>query len=406
MATTVEALSPRPENVSQDQVMDVDIYHLPGAEEDFYGAWARIQREAPADVIWTPHNGGHWIALRGRQIQQVLSDYKHFSNRRVMVPAQRADDLQVLPTVLDPPIHGKFRSLINPPLSAKSVKEMEAFIRKTAIDLIERVRLQGHCDFVTDYADQLPISVFMNMVNLPLSDAPRLKKIGNAVSRDDPDMNMVQAMEALQAYLAPFIEERRAVPGTDALSGVINGKVDGERISFDQAMDMSVQLLVAGLDTVVNFLSFSMLYLGSNPGQLAELAANPDLVPAATDELLRRHGLISPTREVVEDYEFGGAMLASGDLIVAPTFLHAFDDREYDEPLAVDFHRVVHDHSTFGAGPHRCAGSMLARTEARITFEEWMKRIPAFTVDRSKPIRMNGGIAGTVFSVPLLWDVE
>ncbi|MGH7488872.1 MAG: cytochrome P450, partial [bacterium] len=136
------------------------------------------------DVVWTPRNGGHWIVLRGRLVSRVLSEFCNFSNHTVLVPKETAGEAyRLIPLSLDPPAHAPFRNLLNAGLSPKAVKPIEDTIRKLTIELIEGFRADGGCNFTLQFAEQLPIRIFMMIVDLPVEDKPKLKYLADQFTR-------------------------------------------------------------------------------------------------------------------------------------------------------------------------------------------------------------------------------
>jgi camphor 5-monooxygenase len=134
------------------------------------------------------------------------------------------------------------------------------------------------------------------------------------------------------------------------------------------------------------------------------LGANPGRIRDATHELARRFPLVTASREVARNVEFEGVQLKEGEMIVAPTVLHGLDEHENPEPFTLDFKRAGARHSTFGSGSHTCPGAHLARTETRIMLEEWLPRIPQFSVPDDFTVRYTGGIVGSVTSLELCWN--
>jgi len=399
-------LAPRPDHVPLERCIDFDIYQPLQPGKDFQESWKALQDSTLPDVVWTAHNGGHWLVLRGRLVSQVLSDYANFSNHTVLVPKETAGEAyRLLPLSLDPPAHAPFRNLLSNGLSPKAVSAAEAAIRTLTIRLIEGFRAQGHCNFTHDFAEQLPIRIFMQIVNLPPADMPRLKYLADQFTRPDGSMEFKEVRTNFQAYIAPIIRQRRGGDGTDMLSRMINGQVDGRALTDEEAANLCIQVLVGGLDTVVNFMGFVMLYLARDAAARQQLAAQPDQIRVAINELARRFPLVTVGREVTHDFVFEGVPLKKGEMIVAPTLLHGLDERENPEPLKVDFKRAEVKHSTFGSGSHTCPGAHLARTETRILIEEWLQRIPEFGLAPGAEITYTGGIVGSVNALPLVWDV-
>jgi cytochrome P450 len=225
-------------------------------------------------------------------------------------------------------------------------------------------------------------------------------------TRPKPGITYDQVWRQLVEYLQPLIDERRGKAGTDIHSHIINGQVDGRELTNEETLSMTFNVLIAGLDTVVNFMGFTMLFLARNPTARHELAADLGRVSTSMQELLRRFSLVCIAREVTCDLDFEGVQLKRGEMMLVPTLLHALDSRENPVPMTVNFKRPSLSHSLFGAGIHACAGMHLARTEVRIMLEEWLTRIPEFSIDPASEIHYIGGNVIGVSPFSLIWDVS
>lgn len=398
-------LLPHPDHVPADRVYDFDLYQPPGVENGFHEAWLALHDEGVPDLIWTPHNGGHWLATRGQVIAEVFSDYERFSCRVYLVPKEVGEQHQMLPVILDPPAHRPYRLLLNSSLAPQVVKGMEARIRERAVSLIDGFFAAGHCDFTRDYAGMLPVHIFMSMVELPTADVPKIKYWTDQIVHPDGSMSYADAKQHIYNYLDPYIDARYGGSGTDMLSRIINGRVHERALTRAEMLSLCMQMLLGGLDTVVNFMGFAFLFLARNPAHRRALCASTDLIPAAVEELLRRFPVVSLAREVRTDMEYDGVQLRHGEMVAIPTPLAGTDARQNARPLEVDFHRNASQHVTFGNGPHLCPGALLARTEMRITLEEWLARIPDFEIAAGAQLRFRGGLVGVVDALPLVWPV-
>ncbi|MBU6266481.1 MAG: cytochrome P450 [Sphingomonadales bacterium] len=393
-----------PAHVPPERVVDIDIYALPGQPDDFHRAWQALQQSAPP-VVWTPRNEGHWIALGGDVLAEVQSDHTRFSNRVIVVPKSVGEKHGLIPTTIDPPEHRPYRKLLNDGMALAKVRKLHDSIRAVAAELIDGFIARGSCDFTGEYAQVLPIRIFLALVNLPMADAANIRMWAECMTRPNPPMPFEAGKQALYDYLDPIIAARRATPGDDLLSQIVTAQIDGRELSRDEALALGTQILVAGVDTVVNFLGFVLLFLARNPDARAELAAkDANGVMAATNELFRRFGLVTIARTVREDMDFHGCPLKAGELVCIPTQVHGLDEGVNPDALTVDFARRGGRHSAFGSGPHMCPGQELARAEVAITIQEWLRRIPDFRIAADADTRCSGGLVGQINRVILEWD--
>jgi camphor 5-monooxygenase len=402
MHFSVPPVAPPP-HVPKTHIVDFDIYNLPPAM-DVHSAWKTLQAPGVPDIVWTPRNEGHWILTRGTLIKQAYNDWEHFATRIMLVPKSVGEQYHFIPNTVDPPVHHPYRMLLTETLSPRAIAGIESQIAARADALIGRFKANGDCDFTRDYAAQLPVQVFLTMCGLPLADGPMLKHWADQFTRPDGSMTIAEATQKFRDYLDGPIRERRAVPRDDFLSRIVNGKYEDRALSHEECHALAAQVLLGGLDTVVNFLSFVMLFLARHRTHRRELIEHPALLPAAINEFLRRFPLATSSRVVERNVEFGGVQLHEGEMLVIPSALHGLDERANPDPLTVDFHRFNAQHSTFGQGPHHCPGSNLARTESRVTVERWLRAIPEFAVKPGADIAYRGGVVSAIDALPLVWN--
>jgi cytochrome P450 len=404
--TTVneDGVAPLPPHVPAHLVFDFDMYNPPAIEEGLQEAYKKLQAPGVPDLVWTRRNGGHWIATRGQLIREAFEDYRHFSSTCPFIPREVGDAYDFIPTSMDPPEQRKYRALANTTVGMPVVDQMEDRIKALAVELIEQIRPAGRCSFTEEFAEPFPIRIFFLLADLPDKDMPYLKHLGDQMTRPDGSMTFAEARDAFYRYLAPIIEQRMRAPGEDAISKIATGQIDGRPITIDEALRMTGLLLLGGLDTVINFLSFSMQFLARSPAHRQELVDHPERIPAAAEELLRRFGPVADGRIVTSDLEFHGVQLKAGDQILLPQLLTGLDERENACPMHVDFSRKKLSHTTFGHGSHLCLGQHLARREIVVTLTEWLARIPQFEIAPGARISHQGGVVGSVKSLPLVWD--
>ena len=406
MASPSSETTPPP-RIPSDRVVDFDIYNPFVVEADLHRAWVRMREESRHGIVWTPHNEGHWIALDPALIINVLSDSARFSNRIVLVPKSTAGEAysNFIPLSLDPPHHHPFRKVLNDKLHGAAVNVLEDDVRKQTVALIEAFAANGHCNFAHEFAEQLPLRVFMKLVDLPLQNLPELKHLADQFTRPDGSVTPSEATAQFQKYLSPILAARKGSGRADLLTHIADAKIGDRDITADEATNLAGQAMVGGLDTVVNFMSFAMLSLAELPALQDRIAKDPTVIPKVASELLRRLPIVSSGREVVDDVVVDGVTLAKGEIVIAPTELYALDPKMNACPFDVDVDRSVKNQVTFGAGPHICPGQFLARLEIKILLEEWFSRIPRFRLQPGQEIRHRGGITGGTDPFWLEWEI-
>ena len=157
-------IAERPDHVDPALIVDFDFWQPGPPGGDPFLAWTTLHGKPP--VVWTPRNGGHWIVARGIDVTKILADHERFSSRRAFIGMNDAP--RAVPLEQDPPEHGPLRKLLLPAFAPRSVKRWSDEARRLAIELIEGFAPTGRCEFVREFAQQLPIIVFLKLVDLPL----------------------------------------------------------------------------------------------------------------------------------------------------------------------------------------------------------------------------------------------
>nr|WP_052309495.1 cytochrome P450 [Novosphingobium sp. Rr 2-17] len=311
--TTSAGMMERPEHVPADRVFDFDIYRDVPEGMDFHQSWRETMANAPYPLMWTPHNGGHWVALRADVSDTVMSDFERFSNHTVLVPKDTAGEAyRLIPLSLDPPEHRPFRNLLNENLGPKPLKPMEQVVVDLAVSLIDGFKENGRCNFTHEFAEQFPVRIFMRIVDLPVEDLPTLKHLADQYTRPDGSVPLDEVTQRFRDYLRPIIATRRASPGEDMISRMINGQIGGRPLSDFEAENICIQVLVGGLDTVVNMLGFIFSYLARDHDLRRAIAADLSRIDDALLEFFRRFPVVSSSREIMRGGIRGRAAQAGG----------------------------------------------------------------------------------------------
>lgn len=390
---TVPALTPKPDHVPDSLVVDHDYIHPAGMEE--VGVYEAVKRlhSGPA-IIWSPRHGGHWMVTRAEDVKFVQENYEIFSHEEFMIP-RTLMPLKPLPLAVDPPNHARYRAVINPGFTPKHVARMRDEARALTIELIEAIRPNGGCEFLSEFARVMPVTMFLRIVDLPLDRREEFVEWGIAImSAYDPAQRMA-AMMRVREYLKTILDEREGGDGEDLLTRVAGWRRNPRFESDEETLSMASLLFVGGLDTVASSLSYITHHLARHPELQARLRREPELVPAAREEFLRRFGLSNTGRILTRDFEYKGILFKKDEMIMVPNNLSGIDERKYHRPMAVDLDRgtTPNDHNTFGNGPHKCVGAPLARAEIDVFLEEFLARIPEFRLD---PDRQNVEHCGSV----------
>lgn len=390
-----------PAHVPADRVIDVDIYNLPGADQDAQLAWRNLRDRA--DLIWTPRHGGHWIAVGADVVESIYRRPEIFSSRESSVPPG-STLIAMMPLQADGAMHTAARRIFDPWFRPSALEPFRRQAQALAVELIEGLRPKGRCEFVSEFGEILPLVIFLSMVDLPVAHREALHEHVEVMTRQEDIARRQAAFQAIIDYLDGWLDKRRRQPGDDVLSKVVHGDLDGVAVTDEQALGMGALLLLGGLDTVASMMGFIMRFLATHPDHRRWIRDNPSDIAKVVEELMRRHGVATNLRTATRDIELDGVTLRAGDFISTPTAVHGLDERRFPDPEDVDFERPARQTLVFGAGPHRCPGMNLARLELRILIEEWLARIPDFELDPDIPmVQKTGGVNG-VLKLGLKWD--
>jgi cytochrome P450 len=397
-----------PVHVSPALVYDFNIYNPEYNGLDLYHSFKRLRDIGLPDIFWTPRNGGHWIALGGAAIAQIFRDGITFSSKRPFVPDEQNFETNLfIPLMADAPQHGVYRKVAGAAFSPQRIMAFQDEIRDLTASLIDRLAPRGSCEFMQDFSLQMPVIVILKQLDLPLEDRARLLEIASNIVRPPPKGELRDnALQQVFAYLTPILEQRRTSPGTDVLSVITQSKVGDRLITPEEALGMGSTLLIGGLDSVAATLGFFTRFLAESPQERLAIKESPNTARDATEELLRRYPVTTHGRVLTKDVDLYGAQLKQGEHILWAAAMYNFDDRIFADPLTVDFSRKKIGHLSFGLGPHFCMGSMLARLEFKIFFEEWLRRIPDFRIPAGAELKYRPGINISLEALPLEWDVH
>jgi cytochrome P450 len=290
----------------------------------------------------------------------------------------------------DPPVHTRLRRLVSRAFTPRAVDDMRPLIEGIADSLLDRVVAHGEMDVLHDFAHHLPVKVIGTMLGVPDDDYPTFASwtttLGRAFSpvidaalREQLEL----AIRGLDDYVGRLIDERRRKPGADLLSQLIAAEEDGDRLSVDELIAMVENLLFAGHDTTRGLLSIALPLLCRHPHQLDRVRADPQLMAAAVEEILRYEPpVMGGAREAAERIELApGVTVDEGERVSISVAAANRDPAAFAQPDRFDIAR--NDKSklaSFGQGIHYCLGAALARAEAEVALRRLLARCDAIEV--------------------------
>jgi cytochrome P450 len=369
------------------------------AEGDPYRHFEYLRRQ-PLGRITDRSGNQYWAVVKYADAVAVYRDPRTFSSE---CPISISDNVAFsegrgkMLIMTDPPRHLKLRGLFKWSFTPLAVKTWEAPMRELAREIFAAAARRGECEFVHDVAGRLPLNVVCRMLGVPDADRPRIERLGNiSVGSHDPEFHEVlppgatptmreemvhrvqhQAHQELAEYFGALMAQRRRNPANDLLSLVANQNVDGVALSEEEALYNCVLILDAGLDTTRNAFSGGVYALLHHRADLERLVANPSMVPAAVEEIVR---WTSPSfhnlRRVTRVTKLHGQEMNPGDLVAIWVGSANRDEEVFADADKFDITRSPNEHLGFGHAEHFCLGANLARLELRVALRELLPYLP------------------------------
>lgn len=365
---------------------------------DYYRAW---MPKSPVVQL----SDGMFLVLSYDLCAQATGDVETFSNNfQGTLSGAMAEDGDVaailsegwpqVDTLLtaDPPVHTRFRKLVNLAFSMKRVAAIEEDMRGVVARLIDRMAEKGEADFVRDFGIPLPVAMIASQIGMDgeLDKVKRwsdafVDRLGRMIPKER-ELECAREVVEFQHHVKARIDERRAHRTDDLLSDLVYAEVDGERPLEDaEILSIMQQLMVAGNETTTSALAGGLLQLIENPDQMAKAVAAADegnerAIINLVEEVLR---IESPTagmwRLVLKDAELGGVAIPKGAMVQLRYAAANRDPAKFADPDRFDIERAnARSHLAFGKGIHMCVGNMLSRKEMAVAYSELLTRLTDF----------------------------
>ena len=337
-----------------------------------------------------------WVVSRYEDIDRILGDHRTFaSDYRAGLDPDEAAHRETPATMIDvdPPDHTRLRSLANHAFTPRAVEALRPEIEAIADEAFEGFAEAGGCEFISEFAFPLPVTVIAELLGVPIDDRERFRAWSNALARR-VDLSITaeerraadRADAELAAYLEGVIEQLRAEPDETLLSALVSAEIEGDQLSHRELIATVQLLLVAGHETTVNLLGNGLNALLDHPEELARMRREPELIGNAVEELLRYDAPIQIDRRIAtRPVDVGGVQVAPRTSLILLLSSANRDPAAFEDPDRLDLGRPNVRHLSFARGIHYCLGAPLARLEAQVVFPRLLDRFA--TIERSEEPR-------------------
>ncbi|MET9634590.1 cytochrome P450 [Lentzea sp. NPDC006480] len=362
--------------------------------------YGRLQNDEPLARVQLPHGEEGWLLTRYEDVRIALGDNR-FSLAQAAVrdtPRMGPQRMGAILTDLDPPDHTRLRRLLAHAFTVRRVEQLRANAERLATELLDDLEKAGPpADLVTTYAVPLPGLMICDLLGVPYEDRDHFQDLTAAFMSVTAmtDEEKLSRLGELAGYLAGLAEQRRAHQEDDLISALVVAQEDGDRLSAEELVQLTVLLLGAGYDSTAAHIANSVYTLLQFPGQAELLRTNPELMPGAVEELLRW----IPAQEIadilpryaLEDVELSGGTVRAGEAVLLAKHAANRDPRQYADPDRFDITRNAKGHLTFGHGPHHCIGAQLARMDLQVALTAILTRFPGLRL--AGDVRWRTGMA-------------
>ncbi|MEU2420089.1 cytochrome P450 [Streptomyces sp. NPDC007851] len=372
-------------------------------------ARGRAQYFEPTNQWLVPHHADVSALLRDRRLGRTYQHrFTHEDFGRTAPPPEHEpfhtlNDHGMLD--LEPPDHTRIRRLVSKAFTPRTVERLKPYVAKLAGELVDRLVEKGGGDLLTDVAEPLPVAVIAEMLGIPEADRAPLRPWSADICgmyelnpSGETAAKAVRASVEFSGYLRELIAERRAAPGDDLISGLIEAHDEDDRLTEQEMISTAVLLLNAGHEATVNATVNGWYALFRNPAQLAALRADHSLVPTAVEELMRYDTPLQLfERWVLDEIEVDGTTIPRGAEIALLFGSANHDPAVFGSPGRLDLTRRDNPHISFSAGIHYCIGAPLARIELAASMTALLERAPALSLaaePERKPNFVIRGLAG------------
>jgi cytochrome P450 len=360
-------------------------------ETKLHAALTHLRANAPVSWVEVPNYRPFWAITKHADVLDIERNNALFTNwpRPVLTTAE-GDELQAAAGVrtlihLDDPQHRVVRAIGADWFRPKAMRALKVRVDELAKNYVDKMMAVGpECDFVQEVAVNYPLYVIMSLLGIPESDFPRMLKLTQELfgsddsefKRGSSNEDQLPALLDMFGYFNGVTASRREHPTEDLASAIANARIDGEPLSDIETVSYYLIVATAGHDTTSATISGGLHGLIENPDQLRRLRGDLDLMPLATEEMIR---WATPVKEFMrtasDDTTVRGVPIAAGDSLLLSYVSANRDEEVFADPFRFDVGRDPNKHLAFGYGVHFCLGAALARMEVSSFFAELLPRL-------------------------------
>lgn len=382
---------------------------------------AKVQNEQPVCRVEPEGYRPMWLVTRHQDIEYVESKPEVFlaEPRTVIQSIELEQEIAALGvatglTGMDGDMHRKYRRLAQAWFMPRNLKTLEGSVAEMAkkyVDLLESKA--PSCDFATDVAFWYPLRVVLGLAGVPEEADATIVKLTQAFFGEadndlmlDEQLSMTDVLTRFGELLVPLIEDRRANPGDDLMSAIVNAEIDGRPVSTEELIGYLTIVVTAGHDTTSASLAGGLMALIENPEELQKLRENPELISSAVEEMFR---WVAPVkhfaRTAVEDIEVGGETIRKGDSLMLLFAAACRDEAVLSDAEQFRVDRERNKHMAFGFGPHMCMGRYLAKMEIEAYLKELLPRLESVELN-GEPKYLASNIVSGLKSLPIKFSFK
>jgi cytochrome P450 len=392
----------------------IDLF-APQTQENWYPAYDELRENVPVYLV---PGTSMYVLTRYEDVAFVSKRTDLFANGPAPSGAllQEPEALRIYrekgrirraPLSVDPPMHRRYRSLVDPFFTMKAAEMQRSMIEGMINSLIDNWidRPTGELEFVRDFALPLPVFVITALLGFPLSDVEQLKVWSEAwvmpfAGRLTSEQQIYVAEQgvAFQNYIVDVINDKRRSPDDSVISHLAHATLEdsdgtSRPLTEEEIIFTTDHLYIGGNETTTFALTSGMWLLLQNDGMQDRLRNEPVKIPQFVEEVLR---LESPTqglyRHTLTDVVIGGVEIPKGSTVHMRFGAANRDQRMFTSPAALDLDRSNSGrHVAFGVGEHHCPGAGLSRFEQVVAFEALLQRVSHFSLHKENDFKHKPG---------------